>query len=80
MSRNVATNGRVNSGLSRLAKQDYERKVETLATVPAGRKLSVLKIENGKIDGVPASVVELAARRPRQVIRVYNGQLHIAAV
>ena len=80
MSRNVATNGRVNGGLSRVAKQDFERKVARLSTVPNGLKLVAHKITGGKIEGVPASVVELAARRPGQVIRVYNGQMHIAAV
>ena len=80
MSRNVASNGRVNGGLSRVAKMDFERKVAELSTIPAGRKLLVHKIVDGKINGVPAGVVELAARKPNQSIRLYNGQLHIAAV
>lgn len=80
MSRNVASNGRVNGGLSRLAQQDFQRKIESLAVLPAGRGLRVHKIVNGKIDGVPAAQVELNARRPGQVVRVYKGQIHIAAV
>ena len=77
---NTATNGKVNGGLSRLAKLDFERKVAGLASVPEGKRLVAHKIVDGKINGVPVATVELAARGPGRVIRVFKGQLHIAAV
>lgn len=77
---NAASNGKVNGGLSRLAKLDFERKVASLAEVPAGRKLVVHKIVEGKINGVPANLVETAARGPGRIIRVVKGTLQIAAV
>lgn len=76
---NMATNGKVNGGLSRLAKLDFQRKVARLASVPNG-KIVTHKIVGGKIEGVPAGEIELAARGPGRVIRVHNGQLQIAVV
>lgn len=80
MRKNVASNGNVNGGLSRLAKLDFERKVDTLASVPQGKKLVAYPIVDGKVNGVPVNVIELAARRPRQIVRVFNKQLHITLV
>lgn len=76
---NAASNGKVNGGLSRLAKLDFERKVAGLADLGVA-KVRVHKIVDGKIDGVPAGKVELAARGPGRVVRVFKGTLQIAAV
>jgi hypothetical protein len=75
---NTATNGKVNGGLSRLAKLDYALKVNTLATIPEGKTFVAHPIVNGKINGVPANQVELAARCPGVTVRVHKGQLHLA--
>jgi len=79
MRRGPSNGGRVGY-MKQLAKQDWQRRVKALATVPQGQSLLVHDITDGKIGRVPVDQVVAQAQAGGFAVHQKDGKLYVAAI